>query len=185
MKRILLLLALLALPVAASAQLVQSSSMIKVKEKTESVRKGWSVAATLEGSYMIRDHEVYSKKGLGLYADAGYFFNSWIYLGLTAGVHYEDVPDIFEGERTKRIAPQVLLNPRFYFMNNPTSPFIDLRGGVSLAGTPWGRLELLAGCAIFNNFEIAAGVANPHYAFGSEVIRNLEVTVRAGYRFYF
>lgn len=183
-------MAVLALPIAASAQLVQSSSMIKVKEKahTECLRYGWSVAATLNGAYMFKDVELDSKMGLGIYADGGYFFNPYIYLGLTAGIHYEDIPDYeldYKDVRTKKITPQVMLNPRFYLLNKATSPFLDLRGGVSLSGDYWGRLEALVGCVFSNHFEVAAGVANQHYAFGESPFRNMEACVRLGYRFYF
>ena len=188
MKRLLLLLAVLALPVAASAQLVQSSSMVKVKERTDCLRHGWSVAATLNGAYMFKDEIANQKMGLGLYADGGYFLNPYIYLGLTAGIHYEDIPDSeldYKDVRTKKIAPQVLLNPRFYLLDAGTSPFLDLRGGISLGGDYWGRLEALLGCVFSNHFEVAAGIANQHYEFGKNIFQNLEFCVRLGYRFYF
>lgn len=188
MKRILILLALLAVPVLASAQLVQSSSMVKVKTKThtENIRHGWSIAASIAGGDVIKGYH----KGfdIGLYADGGYHFNSWFYLGATLGANYRDIPDSVNGTKDDsedKVRPQFMLNPRFYFLNKSTSPFIDLRAGVNLAEPFYGRYEMLIGCVIANHFEIAAGIGNSHYAFGSNVFSEIRTCFRAGYRFYF
>ena len=116
MKRILILLALLAVPVLSSAQLVQSSSMVKVKTKThtENIRHGWSIAASIAGGDVIKGYH----KGfdIGLYADGGYHFNSWFYLGATLGANYRNIPDSVNGTKDDsedKVRPQFMLNPRF------------------------------------------------------------------------
>lgn len=186
MKRILLVLAFLALPFVAGAQLVQSSSMVKVKTKTriENIRQGWSVAASISGGDVVKG--AHSGMDLGAYADGGYHFNSWLYLGATLGASYWEIPDASEYSGVeKKLRPQFMINPRFYFFNKSTSPFIDFRGGVNLTKHFYGRLELLAGCVIVNHFEVAIGVCNNRYAFGDNVFKEIRTCYRAGYRFYF
>ncbi len=183
MKRLLILVTLLATTTFVAHAQYESASALNGVNYYE--RQGWSIAASLSGGDAITSsYEWQAGMDVGLYADGGYHFNPWFYLGATLGVNYVKIYD--QTSHYKSITGQFMINPRVYILPGPTSPFIDIRGGVNLWPPFYGRLEALVGCLILGHFEVAVGVANTHYAaFDSPFDSELRTCYRAGYRFYF
>ena len=182
MKKIVLIALLCMMSIGASAQLVSSTSSMRIKRKAAD-RAEWSYGVSAIAAKGFKEIE-YDFSG-GLWLDGGYYFTSQFYAGASLGLQYCDVADYYGGAYS---SVKFLLGVRYLFSPEENTLFADLRAGVNVANPfrDYGRYELGIGYMLHNHFEITIGIENERWDAldGPEYLTQVNgAFVRLGYRF--